>query len=311
MVDFGGGPVRGELDVRWIHGSSGKGATGPAIQVHQYDTNTYLLRQSKSVNYEAPFLYLLFGAERAILWDTGATRDPARFPLRQTIDDLIASWLIANPREAYELVVAHSHAHGDHVAGDHQFADRPLTTVVGTDLNAVRSFFGFTRWPDSVAAFDLGGRTLEITGIPGHHPTSLAVFDAWTGFLLTGDTVYPGRLYGPDMPAFVESMDRLIDFAGARPVTHVMGCHIEMSRTAGQDYPIGCRYQPDEPPLQMTMDQLVRVGAAAHEAASKPGVHVHDDFIIFNGTGRMATVKLVARSLGQRVRRVPRFVGQR
>ena len=255
--------------------------------------------------------YLLFGTERALLWDTGATRDPGRFPLRQTIDGLMASWLTANPHEAYELVVAHSHAHGDHVAGDHQFSDRPLTTVVGTDLSAVRSFFGFTRWPDSVAEFDLGGRTLELTGIPGHHPTSLAVFDSWTGFLLTGDTVYPGRLYGRDMPAFVESMDRLIDFAGARPVTHVMGCHIEMSRTAGQDYPIGSKYQPDEPPLQMTMAQLLRVGAAAHQAASKPGVHVHDDFIIFNGTGRMATVKLVARSLGQRVRRIPRYAAQR
>lgn len=27
------------------------------------------------------------------------------------------------------------------------------------------------------------------------------------------------------------SMDRLLDFARARPVTHVLGCHIEMSRT--------------------------------------------------------------------------------
>jgi glyoxylase-like metal-dependent hydrolase (beta-lactamase superfamily II) len=246
-------------------------------------------------------VYLLFGSERALLLDTGATRDPVRFPLRETIDGLMASWLAEHPRRGYRLVVAHSHAHGDHVAGDGQFVDRPDTTLVGTDLTAVRSFFGFTRWPDQVASYDLGGRILEITGIPGHHPTSLAVFDPWTGFLLTGDTVYPGRLYGFDMPAFVHSMDRLIDFAQARPVTHVMGCHVEMSRVAGRDYPIGARYQPQEPPLQMTMAQLLRVGDAAHAAAAKPGVYVHDDFIIFNGTGRLATAGLLARSLRQRL----------
>ena len=306
MVDFHGGPVSGDLDVRWIHGVPSKDtAAGPLIQAHRYDEHTWILRQSKAVSFEAPFMYLLFGNDRALLLDTGATRDPARFPLRETVDGIVSAWLAANPRDGYELVVAHSHAHGDHVAGDAQFADRPRTTVVGTDLDPVRAFFGFTGWPDQVVSYDLGGRTLELTGIPGHHPTALAVFDPWTGFLLTGDTVYPGRLYGFDMPAFVASMDRLVDFAAARPVTHVMGCHIEMSRQPGRDYPMGTKYQPDEPPLQMTVDQLGAVRDASHAAAAKPGVHVHDDFVIFNGTGRLATLKLIARSLGQRVRREP------
>jgi glyoxylase-like metal-dependent hydrolase (beta-lactamase superfamily II) len=142
---------------------------------------------------------------------------------------------------------------------------------------------------------------LDVTGIPGHHATSLAVFDPWTGFLLTGDTVYPGRLYGFDMPTFVTSMDRLVDFAAERPVTHVMGCHIEMSRTPGRDYPMGTRYQPDEPPLQMSVAQLGAVRDATHAAAARPGVHVHDDFIVFNGTGKLATFKLLGRTLRQRI----------
>jgi glyoxylase-like metal-dependent hydrolase (beta-lactamase superfamily II) len=278
------------------------------IQVHRYDPHTYLLRQSKAVSYEAPFMYLLFGNDRALLLDTGATKEPDRFPLRETVDRIVASWLSeyqhdGYPADGYQLVVAHSHAHGDHVAGDAQFADRPATTVVGTDLDSVRAFFGFTDWPDQIVGYDLGGRTLELTGIPGHHPTSLAIFDRWTGFLLTGDTVYPGRLYGLDMPTFVASMDRLVGFAETRPVTQVMGCHIEMSRTPGRDYPIGSKYQPDEPPLQMTVDQLRSVATATRAAAAKPGVHVHDDFIIFNGTGRLASVKLLARTLVQRIRR--------
>src|SRR2546423_11120202 len=156
MVDFRGGPVAGDLNVRWIHGSRSKGAdSDPLIQVHAYEEHTYVLRQSKVVSFEAPFMYLLFGNDRVLLLDTGATTDPARFPLRETVDGIVSDWLAAHPRDGYEMVVAHTHAHGDHIAGDAQFADRPHTTVVGTDLDPVRAYFGFADWPDQVVTHDL------------------------------------------------------------------------------------------------------------------------------------------------------------
>ena len=298
QIDFGSGaPAAGSLDLRWNFGARGE----PRIQVHHYDPHTVLLRQSKRTSYEAPFLYLLFGNERALLLDTGATSDPAVFPLRATVDGLIADWLAANPREDYELVVAHTHGHGDHVAGDEQFAGRPRTTVVPREAEAVREFFGFGAWPDEVVRFDLGGRVLELTGIPGHHPASVAIFDPWTGFLLTGDTVYPGRLYAPDAVAFAASLDRLAAFAARRPVTHVLGCHIEMSRRPGRDYPVGTTYQPDEPPLQMTVAQLGAVRDAAGAAASRPGVHASGDFIIYSGPCRAAVIRQLARTAIRRV----------
>src|SRR5215475_1169782 len=94
-VDFvTGAPAPGSLDVRWIHGApSRRQASDPPIQVHHYDEHTVILRESKSVSFEAPFLYLLFGNERALLVDTGATADPAKFPLRATVDQLVADWL--------------------------------------------------------------------------------------------------------------------------------------------------------------------------------------------------------------------------
>ncbi len=304
MVDFSGGPTRVDLDVRWIHGvPKGAADAGRPVQVHAPEEHTRILRQSKAVHFEAPFLYLLFGADRALLLDTGATADPSAFPLRATVDGLVEAWLAEHPRDRYELVVAHTHAHGDHVAGDAQFRDRPRTTVVGADLDSVRSFFGFAGWPDRVVRFDLGGgRVLDLTGIPGHHPTSIAIFDPWTGILLTGDTVCPGRLYAFDMPAFLASMDRLTEFAAARPVRHVMGAHVEMSRRPSRDYPIGARCQPDEAPLPMTVAQLRSVRDATHAAARRPGVHVHDDFVIWTGTGRLALVRLLAHSYLQRLR---------
>jgi glyoxylase-like metal-dependent hydrolase (beta-lactamase superfamily II) len=298
QIDFAAGaPVAGNLDVRWNHGAAGE----PPIQVHAYDPHTYVLRQAKATNYEAPFIYLMFGNQRAMLLDTGATREASTFPLRETVDRLIDGWLGEHPREGFELVVAHTHAHGDHVAGDEQFDGRPLTTVVPREASAVSEFFGFTSWPAEVVRYDLGGRVLEVTGIPGHHAASIAIFDPWTGLLLTGDTVYPGRLYALDFPAFTDSLDRLTEFATARPVTHVMGCHIEMTTKPGRDYPLGSKYQPDEPPLQMTVAQLVAVRDAARAAAGKPGVHRSDDFIIFNGPCRAAAVGQLTRAAVRRM----------
>ena len=152
--------------------------------------------------------------------------------------------------------------------------------MVPADLAAARSFFGMSDWPAGIVRFDLGGRVLEVTGCPGHDDKSIAVYDPWTGFLITGDTVYPGRLYVRDYPAFAASLDRLVSFARSRPVTHVLGCHIEMSRSAGRDYPVGATYQPDEAALPMTVHQLTAVRDAARSVAGRPGTHNFGDFII-------------------------------
>jgi hypothetical protein len=127
------------------------------------------------------------------------------------------------------------------------------------------------------------------------------VYDPWTGFLLTGDTVLPGRLYAFDFPQFVASLDRMVAMAESRPVTHVLGCHIEMTRRPGRDYPLGARYQPDEPPLEMTVGQLWNVRAAAAAVASQPGPHRFDDFIIYHQPGLRDHLKLGARALAHKI----------
>lgn len=279
-----GAPVAGSLDVVWGHGTrSGQPGSEPPIQVHWYDERTVIMRQSKTLSYEAPFMYLLFGDERALLLDTGATQDPELFPLRATVDALVGEWLAGRPHEGYELVVAHSHAHGDHVAADAQFADRPHTTVVAPDVEAVRAFFGFgDAWPHGTVRFDLGGRALDVLGSPGHHESAVTFYDPRTGALLTGDTVLPGRLYVSDSPAYRATLDRLVAFASARPVTHVLGSHVEMRQGRGRDYPIGSDFQPHERPLQMTPAQLTAIRDAVAGVGDRPGVHPFDDAILYN-----------------------------
>lgn len=300
LLDFvTGAPIAGAPEPEWEHGLRRGRRTGhnqQRIQIHIHDEHTYILRQSKAVHYEAPFMYLLFGNERALLLDTGATADPGKFPLRLTVQALLGTWLRAHPRESYELVVAHTHGHRDHYAADGQFADHVNTTVVPIGVDAVREYFGFRDWPSDTVHFDLGGRVLDIVGCPGHHEASICVYDPWTGFLLTGDTVYPGRLYVFDHAEFVASMDRLVRFAAQRRVTGVYGCHIEMTRTPGRDYPVGCTYQPDEPPLRMDVERLSAVRDAALTARTR-GAYVSDDFIIWHGVTPALMAKNAVRLL--------------
>ncbi|MEU9026597.1 MBL fold metallo-hydrolase [Streptomyces sp. NPDC048383] len=282
MIDFlRDTPVEGRLDVVWHAGwPSPRHDPAPEIQVHAYTEHTVILRQNKSVHYEAPFLFLLFGNDRALLLDTGASAEAAHFPLRATVDTLVADWLARHPRPGYGLLVAHTHGHGDHTAADGQFADRPLTTVVGAGLDEVTSSFALVDWPHRTGELDLGGRILDLLPGPGHQEAGLVFHDRHTGLLLTGDSVYPGRLYIEDRAAYSATVDRLLDFCATRPVRHVLGCHIEMTTRPGEDYPRGTTHQPDEPPLQLTTGHLHALRRALDETADGRGAHPYDEFVL-------------------------------
>jgi hydroxyacylglutathione hydrolase len=275
-------PAASPLDVTWLHGSpEPKYNTDPDIQVYAYDENTIILRQNVAVSFEAPFLFLMFGESRAVLLDTGATESAQYFPLRRTVDGLIDEWLGKHPSvEQYPLLVLHTHPHGDHTAGDAQFADRADTVVVNALLENVFPYFGFDETPDAVIPVELGGRVLQALTTPGHHEAAITFYDSATGILFTGDTVYPGRLYVSDWAAFDRTIDRLIEFCALWPVTHVLGCHIEMSTTAGQDYPMGFSFHPDEHPLELSPEHLHRIRATLDENGRRPGRYVLPELII-------------------------------
>lgn len=274
----------GSLDVQWIHGSvSPKHNTDPDIQIHFYNEHTVIMRQNMAVHYEAPFMFLLFGNDRAILLDTGATRSPEFFPLRQTVDDLMAQWLSRYPRDNYGLVVAHTHLHRDHFEADPQFSDRHNTVIVEKTLEATVQFYGFQNWPQDEVSFDLGGRTLRVLATPGHEEAEVSIYDPYTQLLFSGDLVYPGRLYVRDWQTFSDSIERMIAFCKTHPISHILGCHVEMSIYPKLDYLIRTNYQPYERPLQMTTAQLQSIGDAVTAIDGKSGVHIFDDYIIYNG----------------------------
>jgi glyoxylase-like metal-dependent hydrolase (beta-lactamase superfamily II) len=269
--DAGTALVAGSLTVSWMHGAASCAQSqAPELQVHAYNATTYILRQDKCRTFEAPFVYLLLGRDTALLLDTGATASAA---LRDTVAPLVG---------ARALLVAHTHAHGDHVASDARFRGSPSTTVVGTGLGQVQSAFGIAPWPTAGAELDLGQRVLDVLAIPGHEPTHIALFDRQTGLLFTGDALYPGLLFIADWAAYRASIRRLAQFVGSHEVTHVLGAHIEMTSTAGSSYPYGTTYQPDEHVLELDPAHVLELDGALTELGPRPPAApvVHPDFVI-------------------------------
>ena len=271
--------------VKWIHGAPDCTRGGdPPLAVHRFDRDTFILRVSKCFSFEGNFLYLLCGRQRAILFDTGGPADPgspfAVLPLRATVDAILAGWLAERGQAEIELVVAHTHGHGDHVFGDGQFADRPCTLVVPPALSAVQEFFGLPEWPEGEAEVDLGGRLLTIFPIPGHEPSHLAVYDPATRILLTGDTLYPGLLTVRSWPDYRRSAARLAAFVKENEVSLVLGNHIEMKKTPGELYPLPTSFQPEEHALPLLARHVLELHHACEAMADAPRREVRDEFVI-------------------------------
>lgn len=261
---------------RWIDGTL---AAEPVAQVQALDSDTFVIRQSVKTNFEAPFLYLLFGRDRALLVDTGAQGGV----IRPVVERLVQGWLAAHHRSSIPLVVAHSHSHGDHIAGDDAFRDRPDTVVVGTGAADVAAFFHAAKWPQGIGGIDLGGRPISVIPTPGHQKAAAMYYDPRLAIMLSGDSLYPGRLYVPVnfMGEARESIDRVVKFTATHRVRAFLGAHIEMTQSPGRDYGHEAPTHPDEHRLELSMASLRELQAGFRAKLDGPDTRqVHDDFII-------------------------------
>jgi hydroxyacylglutathione hydrolase len=164
------------------------------------------------------------------------------------------------------LLVVHTHGHGDHVAGDEGLMALndpkiPLTLIPAT-VDAASRVFHIPSWRESNGSVDLGARVVDVIPLPGHSDTSVAYYDRRTGILFTGDSLYPGRLYIKDFPEFETSTWRLVRFSAHQPISHILGNHIEQTRTPFVDYPTGTMYQPEEHELALSRGSLLELSDA-------------------------------------------------
>jgi glyoxylase-like metal-dependent hydrolase (beta-lactamase superfamily II) len=259
----------------------------PAWQIHEYNPTFYILRESGCTNYEKPFLYLIFGGERALLVDTGAGESDAA----AVVGKLIAQWQKREKRGPVALVVSHSHGHGDHTAGDQGFAGMANVTLVRAAPEELQKAFGIAGWPDQMGKIDLGNRVIDVVPVPGHQAAAVAYYDRKTGILLTGDNLYPGRLYISDFQQYLASTRRLVEFTRDKVVTHILGTHIEQSSTPYVDYVIGTAYQPHEHALELGRAHLLELLGGLEAMQAKPVKLALRDFTIFPREPRPAPLK--------------------
>jgi hydroxyacylglutathione hydrolase len=247
------------------------------FHLHSYNEDFFIIRQSGCTHYEKPFLYLIFGRERTMLIDTGA----GNFDVAAAVGAALSIWRERKGRDPGPLLVVHSHAHADHVAGDAAFAGGDGIFLVPAALESIIPFFGFRNWPDEVAVIDLGDRLVDVIPIPGHDPASVAFYDRETAILLPGDTLYPGRLYVEQQAEFVRSVERLVEFTRSRPLAHILGCHIENSRAPFVDYAVGTVDQPDEHELALGRAHLLELHDALQRMMMPMAREILRDFTIW------------------------------
>jgi hydroxyacylglutathione hydrolase len=278
----------GSMDVRWDEGSSNCAASSqPPLQVHPYNPTTFILRENLCATFEAPFIYLLIGSKKALLIDTGDVADPNRMPLAKTVMQLLP----AEGSAKVPLIVAHTHRHLDHRAGDGQFAQLPNVELVGFDIDSVRRYYKFTDRPNGIAQIDLGDRTIDVIPTPGHNETEVSFYDRNTALFFSGDFLMPGRLLINDTSAELASAKRAAAFVRDRPVSFVLGGHIELD-TAGNTFPWESQYHLHEHVLQMTKNDLL----ALPEAVSRfNGFYTRSgDLILINPMRNLIALALLS-----------------
>lgn len=269
-------PAPGSTDMHWDAGAEDCAAKPhPPLEVHAYDAATYVIREDLCATWEAPFIYLLIGQDKALLIDTGDVADPKLMPLAATVMGLLPEKGAAK----LPLLVLHSHTHLDHRAGDPQFEHLPGVQLVAAQLDPVRSFFGFKNWPEDQAEIDLGGRVVDVLPAPGHNPAHLVYYDRNDGLLLSGDFLLPGRLLVDDIDAYRASAVRVAGFVKDRPVNAVLGGHVEKNNK-GELLDWQSSYHPDERMLPLAKADVL---ALPNALAGFNGFYTErGDFVIEN-----------------------------
>jgi len=280
------GPAPGSLAFRWIYGSNVAAKNrDPRVQVVQYNEDTFVLRQNVCVHWEAPFTYLLFGNQGALLIDSGATADAEHYPLRKTVDAIITRWAQARARDRVSLTIALTS--GEDVAQNQglvQFAGRPDTTIVPKPLEAMKAFYGLGgKWPTGTAAIDLGDRWIQVIPTPGAHKDGITFYDPYCDLLFTGDLLFPGRINISNDGDFLASLERLKAFAATHNVKWVLGGHIDMMFVPGKYYARFATYKPYERVLEMEPALIDEALQYAREVRGKDMMLIRPDFVLFNG----------------------------
>jgi len=252
-------------------------------QVEALDAGTFAI--GEPLYEQQNWSFLLMGAERALLFDTGSY-----------FGDITG---VVGRRVRGPLTALPSHMHYDHLGNvlrfDHvALPDLPVLRACATggeveptetlflgvheDRRAPR--FPVAEWVPIGATIDLGGRQLELLHTPGHSPDSVSLWEPARDRLYAADFLCRGQLYGQTPGArpaeYLATARRLAGMI--TPGTAIYGAH----GNAGDG-------RPSEPPLLDSGDVAALIRRLEALEADPPALR-GDQTVIVPVSGRVEMV---------------------
>ncbi len=198
----------------------------------QINSGLYCIGEQHYWEWNRANLWLIKGQKQDLLIDTGL----GVASLRQHLASLLDKPLLA---------IA-SHVHFDHAGGLHEFDHRAIHAAEAEALRTGDNhmalcdpkfgwvldehfeqlpYAGFTAMTYTLHSaeptqllqegdvLDLGDRAFEVLHLPGHSPGCIALYDAKSQELFSGDVIYDGELLdqlpGSDIPTYIATYERL------------------------------------------------------------------------------------------------------
>lgn len=147
-------------------------------------------------------MFLLEGAEKALLIDTGMTTVNAK-EIAESITKL-------------PLELLNTHADPDHVGGNKGFTKFYMNPNEEENFRSHGNTYGEILPVNEGDIINLGNRPLKIIHIPGHTPGSIGILDVNNQVLIGGDSVQDGDIYmfGPrrNIKNYISSLKHLMEY---------------------------------------------------------------------------------------------------
>ena len=184
------------------------------------EPKTYVIREPQSS--QGNVSYLILGDKRAVMFDTGSGEN---FPVNGSKMTHIIDQITDLP-----VTLLLSHFHFDHNQNlgefDHVAFIELQYLVDGTSEDGVYTFsqneilegdypqsVEIDEWWPEGADIDLGGRSIQVVGIPGHTDESAMIVDHANKLMFMGDYLYNGELFvfgEHNLSVYEQTLDGLI-----------------------------------------------------------------------------------------------------